>query len=227
MSRKKKPSGREVLFQRGRNPGDYLRRAGRRRPQKTILILCEGSQTEPNYFQALRAEKRLHGVRVEVVPGGEDRVTPLYLVKKVDFYIHQMDWDPERDEAWCVFDVEGGNAQRSIQRAVILSRRQNIHLAVSNPAFEFWFLLHFENTDRPFLDGEELKAALRMHILVYEENMAVYPHLRENTEQAIARCRHLRERSEQSWDIYPNPSTGVDLLVQKLWIVTENESILN
>ena len=129
MSRKKKPSGRdEPLFEGGRNPGDYSRPAGRRRPNRTILILCEGKQTEPNYFKAIRAEKRLPGIRVEIISGGRDLVDPLSLVSEVEKFKQIMDWDPNRDQAWCVFDLEGANMPAAFPQAVRLARRRNIHV---------------------------------------------------------------------------------------------------
>jgi len=58
MSRKKKPSGRKPLFERGKNRDNYQRRGNSLSPQKTILVACEGKQTEPNYFNALRSTLR-------------------------------------------------------------------------------------------------------------------------------------------------------------------------
>ena len=64
MSRKKKPSGRDPLFERGKNRENYQRRWNLLSPKKTILIVCEGKQTEPNYFNALRSTLRRKNIRV-------------------------------------------------------------------------------------------------------------------------------------------------------------------
>ncbi|MFQ3549649.1 MAG: hypothetical protein SNJ70_07860 [Armatimonadota bacterium] len=37
----------------------FERKSQKRIPKKTILILCEGEQTEPRYFKSIRIEKRL------------------------------------------------------------------------------------------------------------------------------------------------------------------------
>jgi hypothetical protein len=46
--------------------------------------------------------------------------------------------------------------------------------------------------------------------------MAVYRLVREQTEQAIDNAESLRSLHEGYWEDFPNPSTGVDLLVKKL-----------
>ncbi len=72
MSREKKPSDREPLFERGKNRENYQRRGNLLSPKKTILIVCEGKQTEPNYFNALRSTLRRKNIRVLIIPGGEN-----------------------------------------------------------------------------------------------------------------------------------------------------------
>ena len=42
------------------------RRSRHQRPRKSILIVCEGQATEPNYFKSLRRELRLSSVEVQI-----------------------------------------------------------------------------------------------------------------------------------------------------------------
>ena len=44
------------------------RKLGRRASYDRILIVCEGSKTEPNYFREIRTAHRLHTANVEVQP---------------------------------------------------------------------------------------------------------------------------------------------------------------
>ena len=44
------------------------RKQGRRASYDRILIVSEGSKTEPNYFREIRATHRLHTTNVEVQP---------------------------------------------------------------------------------------------------------------------------------------------------------------
>jgi hypothetical protein len=74
---------------------------------------------------------------------------------------------PPFEAVWCVFDVENPHHNQSFDRAVFLADQNGYQLAVSNPAFEFWYVLHFERTTRPFANGDELKEYLRRHIPGY------------------------------------------------------------
>jgi hypothetical protein len=216
MSRKKKPSGRDPLFERGKNRENYQRRGNLLSPKKTILIVCEGKQTEPNYFNALRSTLRRKNIRVLIIPGGENLVTPIYLVQNMEAERQKLDWDPTNDEAWCVFDIEQVGTHHSLDQALGFARKHNFQLALSNPAFEYWLLLHFERTGRAFTNATEVINSLSHHIPNYSKSMAVYRIVREQTEQAIDNAESLRSLHEGRWEDFPNPSTGVDLLVKKL-----------
>jgi hypothetical protein len=216
MTRTKKPSGRKALFDKGRRERDYGRPPVTRAPQRLILILCEGSQTEPNYLNALKAARRLRTVQVRVIPGGEGMTDPLNLVKAAQREKRDADCN-EDDQVWCVFDTEGKESGRSLEDARDCARTHGLCLAVSNPAFEYWYLLHFEATDRPFHDANEVVAALRQHVPRYDKDMAVFACLGDKTDTALANAQQLRARDEQRWQCWGNPSTGVDLLVQEIW----------
>jgi len=217
MTRLKKPSGRPTALGQPRSAADYGRPLGRRPPAKTIRIFCEGTVTEPRYFEALIAVGRLRNARVRVYPGGGSKVTPKGLVAWAYAECQQLDWDWARDEAWCVFDVERAGTHRDLPQVMASAKRKRIMVAVSNPAFEFWFLLHYECTDRCFEDANDVIRALLSYLPNYEKTMGVFPHLRANTEHAIACAQHLREHAELDWEGCPNPSIGVDRLVSTIW----------
>ena len=51
---------------RVRQARDLARKNGRRAPYDRILIVCEGSKTEPNYFNEIKQFYKLHTANVEV-----------------------------------------------------------------------------------------------------------------------------------------------------------------
>ena len=61
------------------------RKAARRAPYDRVLIVSEGSKTEPHYLKEIRAEYRLHTANVEVQPS-ELGTAPIQVVK----YAHQL-----------------------------------------------------------------------------------------------------------------------------------------
>jgi hypothetical protein len=215
MSRIPKPSGRNPLFDKSRSTGSYLRKKGQRIPTKTILILCEGKETEPNYFEGIKSTRRLRTVRIEIVRGGEDLVTPINLVNTALERIRLLDWDNERDEAWCVFDMEAAGTNPTLKQAVLRAKGK-IRLAISNPACEYWFLIHFVSTNREFKDADEVIQVLKNHIPNYSKKIAVYNYLEKHTQQGLSHAKRLRGQAEHHWEDFPNPSTGIDQLVQLL-----------
>ena len=58
----------------------------------------------------------------------------------------------EIDEFWCVFDVEWPKNHPNLREALDLARRNDIKLAVSNPCFELWLVLRFQD-HRSFVDN--------------------------------------------------------------------------
>lgn len=152
-----------------------------------------------------------------IVPGGEDRVLPAKVLKTATDNMQVLGLNLRRgDQAWCVFDTEQEGTHQGLNQIVAQAQRSQVRLAVSNPAFEYWYLLHFEDTNRPFQHASEVITRLCKYIADYDKSMDVFPHLGLFTSQAIRCATRLREQATESWDTFPNPSTGVDLLVREL-----------
>ena len=62
---KRKPDGRK-LRRYERTMNSYDRRPGSHPPGRCILIVCEGAETEPNYFESLRNLLRLSTIQVKI-----------------------------------------------------------------------------------------------------------------------------------------------------------------
>ena len=82
-------------------------------------------------------------LRVETGRGGP---IPRTLVSMaVDARTRAMDEEAEIDEFWCVFDVEWPANHPGLNEAIEQARKSGIHLAVSNPCFELWLILHYQH----------------------------------------------------------------------------------
>jgi hypothetical protein len=209
--RNKKKHDSNYSFGRPRSLDDYRRRQGRISPGKVIVIVCEGKETEPNYFGALRQKFRLSTLEIKVVSG---KGAPIKVVEcAVD---EKRKLDETQDEVWCVLDTENPNENSTLRTAIEKARKSKINLAISNPCFEYWYFIHFESSSRPFSNGQEMKQALKGHISDYDESLNVFLRIDSFTLVAIRNAESLRGRSQESWDTFPNPSTGVDILVQEI-----------
>ncbi|MCC8171429.1 MAG: RloB family protein [Parabacteroides sp.] len=118
---------------------DKKRKINTRNIAVSFLIVCEGTRTEPNYFESL-IKNRYSAIR-EVEINGEGRGT-VSLIKKV-IEIRDKS-DKEFDRVWAVFDKDDFE---DFNDAIKLAKRNGIHCAWSNESFELWYYLHFEYLD--------------------------------------------------------------------------------
>jgi hypothetical protein len=130
----------------GRRP--LKRKVAIRPPRKTLLVFCEGEKTEPEYLHALKRQpfmRDVAAVDLRVEPRHEG-AAPLALVSMAaDARAKAMVEEAEIDEFWCVFDVEWPVNHPRLKEAIDQARRDGIQVAVSNPCFELWLILHFRD----------------------------------------------------------------------------------
>lgn len=204
-----------------RTMASYDRRPGNRPPGRCILIVCEGAETEPNYFESIRNYLKLPTISVKI----KDRAgAPISVVREAQALVEKRQQDIREgrtnalhfEAVWCVFDVENPHNNPTFNQAVHEADLKNYKLAVSNPAFEFWYILHFERTTRPFADGGEIKEYLKRYLPGYHPAMQVFDALFSSTRTAILYSRSILEEHAQSSQRFPNPSTGVHLLVKEM-----------
>lgn len=193
------------------------RRVAVRQPRKTILIFCEGERTEPEYLDALKRQSWVRDVaavdlRVKTGHGGGSVPTTLVSLA-ADARRKALDEEGEIDEFWCVFDVEWPQNHPRLRDAIEQARQGGIELAISNPCFELWLVLHFQDHSswldndharrlRQNLDGSDNKG---IDAFVY------MPLVRD----AARRAKGLDERHRQSGTTLPhdNPSSGMHRLI--------------
>ena len=145
----------------GRRPSAYTRRRPVREPYELVLIVCEGSKTEPNYFRGLRTAYGLSNASVIVMPA--DRNDPMSIVR----YAEKQAAEDQYDKAFCVFDRNGhANYDRALRHAANcpLGRQGRLNVIASVPCFEVWILLHFGYTSSAFE-----RAGMNRPVIAYSE----------------------------------------------------------
>lgn len=192
------------------------RKVATRRPRKTVMVFCEGERSEPEYLQALKRESVVRetasvDLRVDTNHGGS---VPMTLVRRaVKARRRAESEDGEIDEFWCVFDVEWPTNHPDLKNAIDLARRNGIHLAISNPCFELWLILHFADHGS-WLDNDAARQVRRGHDGQTGKglNASVYMPLRAI---AAERARRLDNRHDRNGTEFPqnNPSSGMYLLL--------------
>ncbi|MBI1290358.1 hypothetical protein GC173_03840 [bacterium] len=204
-----------------RRAGDGNKLARRKPPTITgdcFLIVVEGKKTEVNYFEALRKFLRLHVVQVAVVhPPATDPVSLVEHAIKLRNERRRQSGYPAFDQVWVVFDLEKQHDERrkKAQDAEALAGREKIQLAVSDPCFEFWLLLHYCYTTVHLKSGDDAKRLLAQHLPGYTEAYDFGPDLFNRTRDAKLRAEQVRAHHD-SCSSDRNPITNVDRLIVEL-----------
>lgn len=186
-----------------------------RDPSNTILVVAEG-WTERIYFKGLRSWKST----VKIVVPNSRPTDALGLVNVCLEHMKLQGIDIDHgDMAICVFDIDG-NDSKNLTQAIRLAREFRISLAMTNPCFELWFLLHFQDAT-PAVSCAEVHRRLKGHIEGYCKTENYHGILGPLRGQAMDRA--LRTWSDTEEGAIPsNPGTtmhvvisGIDDLVQR------------
>jgi hypothetical protein len=188
-----------------------------RQRKRRFLLYCEGEVTEPEYFRDLK--RFLRNPLVEIEIGNEKRNDPKGLVELAKQRRDSARRDAKRekddsllyDEVWCVFDVDDhAKLLEAIQQASAVS----IDIAVSNPRFEVWLLIHFRD-QWAYITGEQCQSALRQYLPGYGKKVN-FSQVENKGHDAINRARQMEERAKLNGKIFDNPTSGVWRLVTKI-----------
>ncbi len=116
----------------------FKRRLPFKQIRESFLILCEGQNTEPIYFNAFRLTTAT--VRALSVTSGDAGVVVRAAIKR-----RQAETDKGKlyDQYWVVFDKDH-TTNHTFNEAIKMAEQTGFRVAYSNQAFELWFLLHFE-----------------------------------------------------------------------------------
>jgi len=130
-------------------------------PKKIIIISCEGRNTEPEYFKTIKEKLSDHIsalIKVEIVPKNTNPSEPKDIVCNLDEFLHtEYDYKHEfDDELWVVWDREtiDSGRKKNIEKILPECREKNYNIAMTNPLFEFWLLLHVDDITK--YDNETL-----------------------------------------------------------------------
>lgn len=200
-------------------PSLSRRRTAQVQPKLKLLIFCEGKNTEPAYFEGVA---EAFGNRLVRVDAQRAAGTPRTLVDKALSHKKKIGRPQnsfeENDQIWVVFDRD---EHPHVMEAINLAKEHRVGVAFSNPCFEIWGLMHFDNCDAP-IHRHDAQKSLASKLKGYEPNksksldLAV---LLPKTGEASARAANTRKRRESEGDPLGCPYTDVDLLTN---LIIEN-----
>lgn len=125
---------------------DFRRVSNCRDVKKIFVIATEGEKTEPVYFNDLKALHRNPLVYVTVLKRQNSASSPNHVIRELNRFKSLYELKP-KDELWIVVDRDNwGYRNLSTTARQCLQKKYN--LAVSNPCFEVWLLLHLRDISK-------------------------------------------------------------------------------
>jgi hypothetical protein len=92
------------------------------------------------------------------------------------------------DEAWVVVDRDQWAEEHVAELFAWSQEKGNYGLALSNPKFEFWLLLHFEDA-AGVATGDECDRRLARHLSDYDKHITTSVFTSERIQNALIRAR--------------------------------------
>ena len=185
-----------------------------------ILIVCEGENPEVAYFKGLRHFLKLDSNRIKIQQAKNGN-SPMQIVNE-SLALHK---DDTFDRIFCVFDKDTHTTYQSAMKKIkdLQDSKKSIPIVAINsvPCFEFWLLLHFENTSREYVQKgadrvkDQLERKLKDYLPGYDSSLKnIFALTEPSLEQAVKRAKLLNQNKEKAGT--DNPSTKVYELVEYL-----------
>jgi hypothetical protein len=218
MPARKSRRSRSVITDRQRYG---LTRPKRVRPTLPVIaVVCDDARTAVSYFSALQREVKF-AVTLQVVRNPSDRATPADVVNaarnRLTLLKNAASRDPgDENLVWALIDLEAGATRRSEGLAAKTEgEKQGVSVALSDPCYEVWTLMHLQDTGELFADCSAVLARIRQKWKARfgqdfgKKAQADYPKILADRKTAAERARRHRENEDQSW-------TEVYLLIEEI-----------
>lgn len=191
------------------------------------LIVCEGTKTEPNYFEGLKDNLPLgviDTIELRVEGTGHNTLTVIDDAQKIRERFEKLS-GRIFDEVWAVFDRDDF-PEEHFNNAIFKGKTVGIHCAWTNEAFELWYLLHFQffqnsmsRDDYKKLIERELSQKMGRPYTYQKNSKDMFALLKEygDLKQAITWAKQLEAEFAGRTDYANhNPCTKVYELIEKL-----------
>jgi len=193
------------------------------RPFKnTVLCFCEG-ETEKVYLTCLKKD-RYKNVHIELKPQISNAG-----FKNIFYDIEQLLAEPPETNYKYIFYVldmdviygdnrinEYKNQKKSVES--LDQAKERLTIIESRPCIEFWFLLHYKNTDKCFVNCDEIIVELCKHIPEYCKNQnyitSLYKELKNKLETARQRSEAICKKERVDNEDYSY--SGMHILIRIL-----------
>lgn len=197
----------------------FQRTLGKRRYKKLFIISIEGDKTEYEYFKNLEKIESFKSIIHINCLKSRKKSSPSQVLKRMLEYL-KTESLKTGDEAWLVVDKDTWTTEQLNELYAWSLKAKNHGFALSNPQFEYWLLLHFE-------DGNDIGTAndCCMRLLKYLPDYNKEIDLKKITlERIYCAIRRAKNRDHPPCNDWPRNigTTTVYKLVENIFL-TMNE----
>lgn len=173
--------------------GSSSRQQTQRLHQKRFIIATEGMKTEPQYFSILNNLQK----NIQIICIKRNHPSPDHVLQKIK---KRLEEDPLEgsDEAWVVVDKDDWADTQIKPLHEWANSNEKYGFALSNPAFELWLLLHFED-GKKINNASSCKERLIKHLPDYDKSIKYSHFNKENIHKAIKRAIELDKPPCDDW----------------------------
>ena len=130
------------------------RKNGQLKEFKRILIVTEGSETEPLYFEQIKRKYKLKDNVIFIYPAENSSPRDVLKTAKDKNSIDDF------DKVFCVFDKDTHDTYDEVVLKITNDKKLVKFTAVTSvPCFEFWLILHYKATAKPYYTSDKNKAS--------------------------------------------------------------------
>ncbi|MEZ4317157.1 MAG: RloB family protein [Myxococcota bacterium] len=187
-----------------------------REPKRRLLVVCEGARTEPDYIDGFTRASGDAIVELRVLGGVGAPITIVATAKALrEDGTAKAKSDPNEafNEVWCVFDRD---EHPSFKEAIDMAQANGLKLAISNPCFELWLLLHFRDSPGARHRHEVQRMLRDDHLPGYDKKLK-FEDVAGGVEQATRRAKRLLSDAQALGDgLFKNPTTSVYGLTESI-----------
>ncbi|MDQ7060917.1 MAG: RloB family protein [Sulfurimonas sp.] len=219
-----------------RTKGPSLRKTKSRYSGDTVLIVCEGTQTEPNYLMELKGYLEIDQAALDIIPSSGSAPVSVVKYAKEEISKACAKGNPYA-KVYCVIDKDTHLSYTSALADVKNfneSSRKNpcktvLCVIPSVPCFEYWILMHYTASTSVFGTGSSspcqhlINTALRAQVPGYKKADRIFSRKIIEEKLDIARQNSaitLRSAVSAATD---DPSSKMHLLIDELEILKNNK----
>lgn len=181
------------------------------RDTSLIVIASEDRYAVKQYFDLFRSTR----IQFRVLETEHGHSAPAHVLDRLDGFMQEYNFGPG-DEFWLVCDtdhwIDSGHIQ-NLRQVIQLCRQKGIDVALSNPCFDLWLLLHFAEFPAKEVSCVSVGDQLRSAVGSYNKTRIF--NLPFDDDRVWAAIRRSKERPPEG-DIPNAMSTAVHRLLEPL-----------